>query len=127
MLDRDKQINEQAVSELSRILQDFENLLYIMDQILCLDLSDIMKSGDIHWNHYFFIFTSVNLCGYYLDSANGQLKDISDEQTDMEPVFFWIEKMKRIFDIISDALEVYMFPNTIRDTINICRDYLNQI
>ncbi len=120
-------LNEQTVSELPCILQNLENLLFIIDQLLCTNLSDIMKSDDIHWDHYFFIMMSVNLCGYYLDSANGQLKDISDEQTDMEPVFFWIEKMKRIFYIISDALEVYMFPNTIRDTINICRDYLNQI
>ncbi len=119
--------NGQAVSELSHILQDFENLLYIMDQILCLDLSDIMKSGDIHWNHYFFIFTSVNLCGYYLDSANEQLKDISDGQIDMEDVFFWITKIRKIFDIISDALEVYMFSDAIGEIINISHNYLNQI
>lgn len=71
--------------------------------------------------------TSVNLCGYYLDSANGQLKDISDGQTDMEPVFFWITKIRKIFDIISDALEVYVFPDIIGEIINICYDYLNQM
>ena len=85
------ELNEQTVSELSCILQNLENLLFIIDQLLCADLSDIMKSDDIYWDHYFFIMTSVNLCGYYLDAANGQLKDISDEQIDMEPVFFWIE------------------------------------
>ncbi len=119
-------LNEQTVSELSCILQNIKNLLFIIDRLLCANLL-VMKSDDIHWAQYFFIMTSVNLCGYYMDSANGQLKDISDGQTDMEPVFFWIEKIKRIFDIISDALEVYMFPDTIRDTINICHDYLNQI
>lgn len=119
-------LNGKAVSELFCVLKNIENVLFIIDQLLCANLL-VMKSDDIHWNHYFFIMTSVDLCGYYLDSANGQLKNISDGQTDMGLVFFWTEKIKRVFDIISDALEVYMFPNTIRETINTCHDYLNQI
>lgn len=45
----------------------------------------------------------------------------------MEDVFFWITKIRKIFDIISDALEVYMFSDAIGEIINISHNYLNQI
>jgi len=117
---------KKIISKLCHILHSFDSLIYIVGKLLYTELQDIIRHDNIRLGYYFFIITAMELCSYYLNLAS-DLLECPEKQVDIKLVSSYLAKIRNIFDVISDSSKIYIFPETINDTIYICYDYLEQI